>query len=104
MKKTIKKTTKRTTTAKKPVKRTTKKATTQSKLQIAQAKERKSTQKLNQCVREWDQKEKKAKTSTQRQKVNARYNVKFKKLDKQNTKNHLDVEIIKLQNQKKRLG
>ncbi len=101
MKKTTKKTTKKVV---KPAKKTVKKATQQSRLQIAQAKERKSTQKLNQCVREWEQKEKKAKTSTQRQKVNARFNVKFEKLDKQNTKNHIDVEIIKLQNQKKKLG
>lgn len=101
MKNTTRKTTKK---AVKPVKKTTKKVTAQSKLQIAQAKERKSTAKINQCVKEWEQKEKKAKTATQRQKINARYNVKFKKLDKQNTKNHLDVEIIKLQNQKKRLG
>ena len=93
--KTTKKATKRVTKAKKPV---------QSKLQVAQAKERKSTAKLNQCVKEWDMKKSKAKTSAQKQKVNARYNDKFKKLDKQNTKNHLTVEIIRLQNERKRLG
>ena len=102
MKKQIKKTTKRVSTTKRAT--TKKKAPQQSKLQVAQSKERKSTQKLNQCVKEWDLKQSKAKTSAQRQKVNARFNEKFKKLDKLNKKNHIDVEIIRLQNQKKKLG
>lgn len=99
MKKTTKKTTKR-------VVKTTKKATApkQTKLQSLKTKERESARKMKDCVNSWDAKLKKAKTTEQKSKVNARFKPKFNKLDKLHSKRVIDVQICQLQNERKRLG